>query len=160
MIYRLASSATNVSSKELVDEQSRRGEKKEKRRTRGFFNVKHEPTIQNEINVKFISTNGHENGRILFFFFHPLFLFPVLLFLFFLTFPSGAKISRHDSSLSLPSLIHSLLPCVQCHRRHFNSRHDALVFFRMRADPTDYKMDVGRLMKYLKVSSGGNPRGR
>lgn len=160
MIHTLASSATNVSSKELVDEQSRRGEKKEKRRTRGFFNVKHEPTIQNEINVKFISTNGRENGRILFFFFHPLFLFPVLLFpYFFLTFLLSGR-SENFSTRFLPPLIHSLLPCVQCHRRHFNSRHDALVFFRMRADPTDYKMDVGRLMKYLKVSSGGNPRGR
>lgn len=136
-----------------------RGKKKKKGKREAFFvwtwNT-NRPSVQNEIGVKFISTNGRENGRILVGCSSSPTLSCSLLFPLLFNFP---PLWEERKFLPLPPLIHSLLPfSMQCHRRHFNSRHDALVFFRVR--PTDYKMDVGRLMKYLKVSSGENPRER
>lgn len=141
----------------LVDEQSRRGEKRKKKENERLFSFEHETRIDHPSKTKSALNLFQQMAeKMAESWSDALLLPPSLALSYSLYFP---PLWEERKFLSLPPLIHSLLPfSMQCHRRHFNSRHDALVFFRVR--PTDYKMDVGRLMKYLKVSSGENPRER
>lgn len=167
MIRMFASSAANVlSSKSSWSMNNRGGGKKKikKRKTRGFFrfNVKTRTDLPSETKsalnfFRQMAAKMAESWSMLFFFLSLFLLHSYPLYFFNGLWEERKFLDtiRHDSSLPLLSLIHSVLPSMQCHRRHFNSRHDALVFFRVR--PTDYEMDVGRLMKYLKVWSHENP---